>query len=126
MQGFSFHLDNPTTNVTVIFSVPANAMEYPQILWISLYNQMGSSPMVPVKTAQTLGAGPANQYTTLPSGWQASDDAIWYSLPPLNVPFDTGEAAAWLNANPTTLDTWVMNSYGALPLYQQPAYTFCP
>jgi hypothetical protein len=129
MQGFSFHLDKPTTSVTVTFGIPPNALEYAQITWISLFSQMASSPMAAVKTAQTMGFGPTNQYTSLPSGWQTNDDAIWYSLPPLNVPFETGAAAAWANATPTNLDTWITAAFNGPPLTQswlQPAYTFYP
>ena len=129
MQGFGFHLDTPSTNVTVRFSIPANAMESAQVMSISLFNQMASSPMVAVKTAQTMAVGPSNQYTTLPTGWQTNDDAIWYSLPPLNVPFETGAATAWENAAPTAVDTWITAAFNGDPLtmlWLQPPLTFSP
>jgi hypothetical protein len=126
MQGYSFHLDiptNTTTNVAVTFSVDTNAMESAQILWINLFNQMASSPMVAVKTAQTLATGPTNQYTSLPAGWQTHDDAIWYSLPPLGVPFETGAAAGW-QTPPTNVDTWITAAFNGVYLWDQPLYTF--
>ena len=126
MQAFSFHLDNPTASVTAIFSIPTNVLEYAQITWISLLDQMGASPMVVVKTAQTMALGPTNQNASLLVGWQTNDDAIWNSLPPLNVPFETGAPTAWLSANPTNLDIWVTAAFNGRQLYQQPPYTFYP
>jgi hypothetical protein len=125
MQGFSFHLDQPTASVTATFAIPANAMEYAQILSVNMFNQLASSPMVAVKTAQTMGFGPTNQYASLPAGWQTNDDAIWFSLPPLNMPIETGAAAAWAIA-PTNVDTWITAAFNGQQLYQQPPLTFAP
>jgi hypothetical protein len=127
MQGFQFHLDSQTTNVTLTFSVPGTALETPWIQRICQFDDLAGLPDVAVKTRPTIFSGGAtNQDTALTSARMQRDDAIWNSLPPLNWPIQvSAQVKAFQNPPPNVIvDTWLTKAFVGLPDYQTPSYAF--
>ncbi|HTJ00131.1 MAG TPA: hypothetical protein VL527_14715, partial [Dongiaceae bacterium] len=115
MQGFSFHVDEQTTNVTLTFQVTGDAQETAWLQRIVATDQLEGFPDAAIKTSQNLGAGAHTQLTTLTAAREQRDDLIWNGLPPLNTPLQVHDQVAQFRQPPTgvTLDQWIMPALGA-------------
>lgn len=128
LQGFHFHLDSQTTNVTVTFGLTSDAQETAWLQKITIVDQLAGFPKTAIKQSQNLATGAADQLPSLTDARKSRDDLIWNALPPLNTPLQANAQVAEFSAPPSgvSLHNWATKSLLNLRDYQEPSATFSP